>query len=84
MPDLHPCGSLPVSQWAVTMWYCHHHQAFFGMHSVYTEDGEDRIRQHTSSSIQFGPFDDVEHVMGWVRIYLDDIKLLPTADGPAA
>lgn len=49
-----------------TIWFCHHHQAYFANHSTYTETGSGGPIEHTSDYVTFGPFDSSTDVLQWL------------------
>lgn len=69
MPDTHhPCGSLPVHGWNLGVYWCEHHQTFFAHAGSYVQRGDGaEPTDHTASTLDLGPFDDVEAVQSWMR-----------------
>jgi hypothetical protein len=63
----HPCGALPVSGFSLGVWYCHHHQAFFAHASGYEERAKGVLDPTLAAAVEFGPFDTLEDVHGWIR-----------------
>lgn len=75
-PD-HPCGAVPVSQWHVTVWYCHTHEAYFAASGALRDvmDG-DLGGKHKWTSVEFGPFDTATDVQHWVQSQLPGVRKL--------
>lgn len=68
MPDTHhPCGTLPVVGWALTVWWCVHHQAWWASAYWYDQrdDGE-HLEFARRSAVEFGPFDDRADIERWM------------------
>lgn len=61
----HPCGTVPVRGWTVSIWWCERHQAWWGVASTYRQTGEG-IDQHSYDRIALGPFDDTAAIVRWV------------------
>jgi len=72
----HPCGNLPVSGLSIALWYCHHHQAWWGHVDEYLQDDGDP-EYESLSSIEFGPFDSPEDVYLWASRRLEERLTLP-------
>lgn len=64
--NFHPCGAVPVSGWSVSIWYCHHHQAYWGMVLRYTDSGHQAGAVSESTPVEWGPFDTWEMVQEWI------------------
>ncbi len=64
--DSHPCGSLPISGLCISVWYCHHHQAYFASRSRYTQRSNDMPETQEYTHREWGPFDTWEDVTDWV------------------
>lgn len=60
---IHPCGNLPITTFSATLWYCHHHQAWFWSSYVLREDGADEPTTLDSRSGELGPFDSREDAL---------------------
>ena len=73
----HPCGSLPVSGWHLSVWYCHRHQAWFGTCSEWLEDAPDDPRPFRDASFAFGPFDSFTDVSRWMSAQAADVWSIP-------
>jgi hypothetical protein len=78
MPQLEPCGSLPVTGINVSAHYCVHHQAWSTNVQTWRQvDGRDVELTH-SQSMSFGPFDTEDEVRAWMlRAVLAMDDLLP-------
>lgn len=73
----HPCGAVPVSQWSVTVWYCHAHQRYFAASGGYTETSLDGMFTTTKHvDVEFGPFDTATDVQHWVQAQLPGVRQL--------
>lgn len=79
-PD-HPCGGLPISQWHVTVWYCHHHQAYFASSGSFDDTGADELQHRSYQSVEFGPFDNSTDVQHWVQSQLPGVRKIATNNG---
>lgn len=61
----HPCGNLPLTSVHAHLHYCHHHQAWFAtVERILQEDDDPRVV--SSGHIDFGPFDRLDDVLGWL------------------
>ena len=71
----HPCGSVPVSGWSVSIWYCHQHQAWWGFQSAYIQSGDDAVAPLSSDGLAWGPFDSFTDVLAWIHHRVTDLEL---------
>ena len=69
--DRHPCGGLPLDSLYVSVWYCHHHQAWFSR-SELLRWNSDEPEQLGAWQVELGPFDTFFDVVGHVRSVLAD------------
>lgn len=76
-PTMHPCGNLPLTEHALTLWYCHHHQAWFGRVSTVTYHSESAATTHHLSEREWGPFDDARDVLAWLVDVSGRLEELP-------
>lgn len=72
----HPCGNLPVTGLSVSLWYCHHHQAWWACVDEYLQDRGDP-EYESCRATQFGPFDSTEDVFIWVSRRLEERMIAP-------
>ncbi len=72
MNPLHPCGNLPVSGLTLSVWYCHHHQAYFAIRSRYTQTNDVDLVSDEYDRIEWGPFDTWDDVVDWTMCALPD------------
>lgn len=76
MSQVHPCGALPVTSIATSVWYCHHHQAFWIRIELWQQASDDVDVILTRSS-SFGPFDDIVDVLQSVGDHIADCATAP-------
>lgn len=70
----HPCGSIPVTSLSVGLFYCHHHQAWFGhIYEVVENGGEPGYEAYRD--VEFGPFDTTEDVYTWAIRRLEELLM---------
>lgn len=62
----HPCGSLPVTGFTVSVWFCHHHQAWWGVASSYSQTDDVDVSTSEWNPVQWGPFDTWSDVSAWM------------------
>jgi hypothetical protein len=77
-PTHHPCGSLPVTGWSVSTWWCHHHQAYWASTFAYVDDTGGETHALDLKRIDFGPFDAWSDVEQWIRESIPLEGLAPT------
>ena len=63
----HPCGSLPVRGWTLSLWWCEHHQAYWAAATSYRQDRADTFLDTDHERVEFGPFDSPEDVERWLQ-----------------
>lgn len=74
-PD-HSCGSVPISQWNVTVWYCHEHGAYSASCGSFLDTGSDDLAYKKYMQVEFGPFDTPTDVQHWVQSQLPGVRKL--------
>ena len=68
MPSMsHPCGSLPVRGWNLSLWWCEHHQAYWATATSYRQHADDEPMDVEHRGAEFGPFDTPEDVERWLQ-----------------
>lgn len=83
MATEHPCGSLPVSGWSVSVWYCHVHQNFWASQSRFIQRDGDAVELLSVDDPQWGPFDSSTDAQNWLIGHVQDLDTfhhLPECD----
>jgi hypothetical protein len=60
-----------------SVWFCHHHQAYFSTKSVYTQRTDDMPETAEYVHKEWGPFDTWEDVTDWLTDALPIDGLAP-------
>lgn len=74
----HPCGSLPVSGVHVSVWYCHHHLAWWATVSSTHQSAQEPI-ERAGFEMEWGPFDTFEDVTSWIADRLRQVEVAEVA-----
>jgi hypothetical protein len=72
-----PCGSLPVTNWDVSVSYCHHHMAWHARCATWHQTSDEDLRVIHTEHATFGPFDSWDDVAAWVQERLYDPSVAP-------
>lgn len=80
-PTTHPCGSLPVTGWTLSTWFCHHHMAYWLSVQRYTQATDSTFTYDATERREFGPFDTWEDVAeaAWDFLPIDGLAPSPLA-----
>jgi hypothetical protein len=80
----HPCGGLPIDQLSLTAFWCEHHMAWWARAELYRWTGDEDGPELTATrSIEFGPFDQADDVLEWLRKRAHDLAALRCSWGTA-